>query len=51
MAGAIVIAVLLVIFPLLVGLGGLILSALLGGVVDQEVNARFEGTELGELNR
>jgi hypothetical protein len=51
MAGAILISVLLVIFPLLVGLGGLILSALLGGVVDQEVNARFEGTELGELNR
>jgi hypothetical protein len=51
MAGAIVIAVLLVTFPLLVAFGGLILSALLGGVVDHDVNTRFEGTELGELSR
>ncbi len=50
MPGAVVIIVLLVIFPLLVGLGGLVAAALLGWVLNHESAERFEGTELAELN-
>ena len=50
MAGAIVIVVVLLIFPLLVGLGGLVAAALFGWVLNDDSAERFEGTELAELN-
>lgn len=50
MPGAVVIIVVLAIFPLLVGLGGLVAAVLLGWVLNDESAERFEGTELAELN-
>jgi hypothetical protein len=49
-AGGIVIAVILVVvFPVLVALGGLVLAAVLGTVLDKDAKDRFEGSELLDL--
>jgi hypothetical protein len=50
-AGAVVIVVVLLIFPLLVALGGFVLAAILGGLLNSDAQDRFEGSELVELNR
>ena len=51
MAGAVVIVVLLLIFPLLVALGGFVIAAVLGWLLNSDAQDRFEGSELVELNR
>lgn len=51
MAGAVAIVVVLLLFPLLVGIGGLVIAAVLGGVLNDDQAKRFEGTEQAELNR
>jgi hypothetical protein len=48
--GAIVILVVLVLFPVLVIMGGAALSAVLGILLDRDGAARNEGSELLDLN-
>ncbi|MEM9034655.1 MAG: hypothetical protein AAGA99_18850 [Actinomycetota bacterium] len=50
MIGAIVLVVVLLVFPLLVGVGGAALSAVLGGLLPVDAEARHEGSELIESN-
>ena len=50
MAGAIAIVVVLLIFPVLVALGGLAAAALLGFTLHKDGEARNEGSELLDLN-
>jgi hypothetical protein len=50
-AGAITIAVILLIFPLLVGIGGFVLAAALGWLLNDDAASRAEGSELAELNQ
>ena len=50
MAGAITIVVLLLVFPALVAMGGVIVAALLGTTLVQDGEARNEGSELLDLN-
>lgn len=50
MAGGIVIAVILVLFPVAVAIGGAVLASVLGGVLDADARKRNEGSELVELN-
>ena len=50
-AGAVVIVVILLAFPLLVGIGAVFLAATLGGLLNADQATRFEGTELAELNQ
>ncbi len=51
MAGGIVIAVVLLLFPVLVAIGGLVLAGILGGVLDADARQRNAGSELVELNQ
>ena len=46
-----VIVVILLLFPLLVGIGAVFLAATLGGLLNADKAKEFEGTELAELNR
>jgi hypothetical protein len=48
--GAILIVVILLLFPILVGLGGLVLAAVLGIVADRDAAVRNAGTELADLS-
>ena len=50
MAGAIVIVVVLLIFPVLAAIGGLVAAALLGFTLHKDGEARNEGSELLDLN-
>ena len=50
MAGAIVMIVVLVLFPVLVAIGGLVLAALLGAVLNQDAADRNQDSELLDLN-
>lgn len=50
MAGAIIIVVVLLVFPILVGFGGLVAAALFGWGLNHDSSERFEGSELAELN-
>lgn len=50
MAGAIILVVVLVLFPVLVGLGSVLLAAVLGHVLWKDGEARHEGSELIDLN-
>jgi hypothetical protein len=50
-AGAVVIVVVLLVFPILVGIGAVFLAAVLGGLLNADQAKRFEGTELAELNQ
>lgn len=50
MAGAIVLVVVLVLFPVIVGLGSTILAATLGQLLWKDGEARHEGSELVDLN-
>jgi len=44
------IVIALLLFPVLVGIGGVILAALLGGLLEAEGRQRHQGSELIELN-
>ena len=50
MAGAIVLVVLLLIFPVLAAMGGVVAAALLGTTLVSDGEARNEGSELLDLN-
>jgi hypothetical protein len=50
MAGAAVIVVVLLVFPVLFLMSMAILAAILGATVKQDVEARYEGSELLDLN-
>jgi hypothetical protein len=50
MAGAIILVVVLILFPVLVGLGSVLLAAVLGHVLWKDGEARHEGSELIDLN-
>jgi ABC-type xylose transport system permease subunit len=49
-AGAIVIVVALVVFPVLVAIGGLIIAAILGTALNVDGRVRNEDSELLDLN-
>ena len=49
-AGAIVIVVLLVVFPVLVAISGLVAAAILGTALNADAKQRNEGSELLDLN-
>ncbi len=50
MAGAIAIVVILLIFPVLAAMGGLVVAALLGSTLHKDGERRNEGSELLDLN-
>lgn len=50
MAGAIVLVVVLLLFPVIVGLGSTVIAALLGHTLWHDGEARHEGSELLDLN-
>jgi hypothetical protein len=49
--GAVVIIVILLVFPVLVGLSGAAGAAVLGGIVERRVREQHKGSELVDLNR
>jgi hypothetical protein len=49
--GAIALIVILLIFPVIVGMSGAIGAALLGGLVKNRVDDKFEGSELLDANK
>jgi hypothetical protein len=49
-AGAIVMVVVLVLFPVLVAVGGLVLAGILGTALNIDGDERNEGSELLDLN-
>jgi hypothetical protein len=49
-AGAIVIVAILVLFPVLVGLGGLVVAAILGTALNLDAEERNKDSELLDLN-
>jgi hypothetical protein len=49
-AGAIVIAVVLLLFPVLVAIGGLVAAVILGTALNIDSEKRHEGSELLDLN-
>jgi hypothetical protein len=49
--GAIVIAVILLVFPALAAMGGAAAAALLGQLLVQDGEARHEGSELVQMNQ
>ncbi len=51
MAGAITIAIVLLILPVLMCMGGVVLAATLGWSVKNKVDEANEGSELLDLNR
>jgi hypothetical protein len=51
MAGAIAIAVVLLVLPALLCMGGVVLAGILGWSVKTSVDEAHEGSELLELNR
>lgn len=51
MGGGVVIVLLLLAFPVLVGLGTAVLAAVLGGVLNADAASRHEGSELLDTNR
>jgi hypothetical protein len=49
--GGVIMAIVLLLFPVLVAIGGFVLSALLGGGLSKRVDMDHEGSELIELSR
>jgi hypothetical protein len=49
-AGGIVIAIILLLFPVLVAIGGLVAAAILGASLNDDAAVRNEGSELLDLN-
>ncbi len=50
MPGAIIVVVVLLLFPVLVCMGSVILAAVLGMVLNNDAEVRHEGSELLDLN-
>ena len=50
MAGAIVLVVILLAFPLLVGIGSSVIAGLLGFSLNRDVEIEHEGSELIDVN-
>ena len=50
MTGAVVLVVVLLSFPILVGLGTVVIAAILGGSLHRDARVRNEASELLELN-
>jgi len=50
MAGAFVLVAVLLVFPILVGLGTVVIAAILGESLHRDARARSEASELLELN-
>jgi hypothetical protein len=50
MAGALVLVVILLAFPVLVGLGAAVIAAVLGELLHRDARVRNEASELLELN-
>jgi len=50
MAGAVVLVIVLLLFPVIVGLGSTLLAATLGHLLWKDGEARHEGSELLDLN-
>jgi hypothetical protein len=48
--GAIMMVVVLLLFPVLVCMGSVILAAVLGSAVHRDAEVRYEGSELLDLN-
>jgi hypothetical protein len=48
--GAIILVVVLVLFPVLVCMSSVILAAVLGGALNRDAEVRYEGSELLDLN-
>jgi hypothetical protein len=51
MAGGIVMAIVLLLFPVLLAIGGLIVAIALGTLLHTDARQRFQGSELLDLNR
>jgi hypothetical protein len=49
-AGGIVIAIILLLFPVLVAIGGLVAAVILGASLNADAAVRNEGSELLDLN-
>jgi hypothetical protein len=49
-AGAIAIVIVLLLFPIVMGLGGLVLAAIYGVTLNKDGEARHEGSELLDVN-
>ena len=49
--GGVIMAVFLLLFPVLVAIGGFVLAALLGGGLSKRADTDHEGSELIELSR
>ncbi len=50
MPGAIVMIIVLCLFPMLAAMGGAVIAAVLGAVLDKDASTRHEGSELLDLN-
>jgi hypothetical protein len=50
MPGAVVLVVILLLFPVIVGIGSTVVAALLGHLLWSDADHRHEGSELVELN-
>ncbi|MGA0064586.1 MAG: hypothetical protein ACO3IV_04005 [Ilumatobacteraceae bacterium] len=51
MIGAVILVAILIGFPVIVGLGSVVLAALLGTSLDRDATHRHAGSELLDLNR
>jgi hypothetical protein len=51
LVGGVIIAVVLLVFPVVVGLSGAVIAAILGGLTNARVDDRHAGSELLDLNR
>jgi hypothetical protein len=49
-AGAIVIVIVLLVFPVLIAVAGLVAAAILGGLLNHDARVRNEDSELLDLN-
>ncbi len=50
MPGALIIIVILSLFPVLAAMGGAVIAAVLGVLLDKDASVRHEGSELLDLN-
>ncbi len=50
MPGALIIVVVLCLFPMLAAMGGAVIAAVLGVLLDKDASTRHDGSELLDLN-